>query len=92
MSLTFTDSALVGLAVSSCLTLTGLLQWGMQQNAETENQMVSVERVLEYSNLEPEPPLESAPGNPDKLFMLQLVSYLPNMHSEEHFCIIDELI
>ena len=54
---------MVGLAISSSMTLTGLLQWGIRQSAETENQMVSVERILEYSNLEPEPPLESAPGN-----------------------------
>ncbi|XP_073971778.1 probable multidrug resistance-associated protein lethal(2)03659 [Rhodnius prolixus] len=50
----------VGLAISQAIGLTGMFQWGMRQSAELENQMTSVERVLEYSNLEKEPPLESA--------------------------------
>jgi ATP-binding cassette subfamily C (CFTR/MRP) protein 4 len=51
----------VGLAVSSAMALTGALQWGVRQSAETENHLVSVERVLEYSHLEPEAALESKP-------------------------------
>ena len=31
-----------------------MFQWGVRQSAETEIHMVSVERVLEYSALEPE--------------------------------------
>ncbi|XP_067014167.2 probable multidrug resistance-associated protein lethal(2)03659 [Anabrus simplex] len=52
----------VGLAISQALTLTGMFQWGMRQSAEMENQMTSVERVLEYNQVEQEPPLESEPG------------------------------
>lgn len=52
----------MGLAISQAIGLTGMFQWGMRQSAELENQMTSVERVLEYSNLEKEPPLESAAG------------------------------
>ena len=44
----------VGLGISSCIMLTGMLQWGVRQSAEVENLMTSVERVMEYSKLEPE--------------------------------------
>ena len=51
----------VGLAITQSIGLTGMFQWGMRQSAELENQMTSVERVLEYSHVESEPPLESTP-------------------------------
>ena len=35
----------------------GLFQWGIRQLSETENQLTSVERLLEYAKLEPEPSL-----------------------------------
>ncbi|XP_058443653.1 ATP-binding cassette sub-family C member 4-like [Malaya genurostris] len=51
----------VGLAISQTLNLIGMCRWGIQETADLENHMVSVERVSEYTNLEPEPPLESEP-------------------------------
>jgi ATP-binding cassette subfamily C (CFTR/MRP) protein 4 len=53
----------VGLAITQAIGLTGMFQWGMRQSAELENQMTSVERVLEFSELESEPPLETTPEN-----------------------------
>ncbi|VVC87931.1 unnamed protein product, partial [Leptidea sinapis] len=52
----------VGLAITQAMGLTGMFQWGMRQSTELENQMTSVERIQEYSNIESEPPLESSPG------------------------------
>ncbi|XP_031343400.1 probable multidrug resistance-associated protein lethal(2)03659 [Photinus pyralis] len=54
-------SSEVGISITQCLGLTGLLQWGMRQSAELENQMTAVERVLEFTKIEQEPPLESNP-------------------------------
>ncbi|GFG33086.1 hypothetical protein Cfor_12110, partial [Coptotermes formosanus] len=51
----------VGLAITQAIGLTGMLQWGMRQSTELENQMTSVERVLEFTNIEQEPPLYSPP-------------------------------
>jgi len=53
----------VGLALSACMSLTGGLQYGMRQSAEMENQMTSVERVLEYGNLELEADLNKPIAN-----------------------------
>ncbi|KAH0554301.1 probable multidrug resistance-associated protein lethal(2)03659 [Cotesia glomerata] len=56
----------VGLAITQSIGLTGVFQWGMRQAAEVENQMTSVERVLEYTNIESEPALESLPDKKPK--------------------------
>ncbi|KAF5277747.1 hypothetical protein FQR65_LT03727 [Abscondita terminalis] len=53
----------VGLAITQALGLTALFQWTLRQTTELENQMTSVERVLEYTTLIQEPPLESTPEN-----------------------------
>ena len=52
----------MGLAITQSIGLIGMLQWGMRQSAELENHMTSLERILEYTNVESEPPLESPPG------------------------------
>ncbi|XP_074185531.1 ATP-binding cassette sub-family C member 4 isoform X2 [Rhinolophus sinicus] len=48
----------VGLALSYALTLMGMFQWCVRQSAEVENMMISVERVMEYTDLEKEAPWE----------------------------------
>ncbi|XP_039312863.1 multidrug resistance-associated protein 4 isoform X2 [Solenopsis invicta] len=49
------SSGEVGLAITQVMAMTGLIQWGMRQSAEVANQMMSVERVLEYIQLPAEP-------------------------------------
>lgn len=51
-----TSPAILGLALTHVLQLTGMLQWWVRQTAEVENTMTSVERMLEYTTLEQEPP------------------------------------
>nr|KAF6427059.1 ATP binding cassette subfamily C member 4 [Rousettus aegyptiacus] len=52
------DAGQVGLALSYSLTLMGMFQWSVRQSAEVENMMISVERVIEYTDLEKEEPWE----------------------------------
>ncbi|XP_012536071.1 multidrug resistance-associated protein 4 isoform X2 [Monomorium pharaonis] len=47
----------VGLAITQVMAMTGIIQWGMRQSAEVANQMMGVERVLEYIQLSAEPNL-----------------------------------
>ncbi|KAF5283716.1 hypothetical protein FQR65_LT13751 [Abscondita terminalis] len=77
----------VGLAITQSLGLTGMFQWGMRQSAEMENQMTSVERVLEYNDIEHERSLESnskkkpAASWPDKgkvQFVKVYLNYFPD--------------
>nr|CAH8830168.1 unnamed protein product [Trichobilharzia regenti] len=48
------SGANVGLMITYSSSLIGLFQWCVRQSAEVENQMVSVERAVEYVDLEPE--------------------------------------
>lgn len=57
------QSGQVGLAIMSSINLVGICQWGINQSAEFENQMTSVERIVEYAELPSEPPLESDEKN-----------------------------
>ncbi|CAF3897729.1 unnamed protein product [Rotaria magnacalcarata] len=52
------SSADIALTLSYSLNLMSLLQWTIKQSVNLETQMTAVERVLEYCNLEQEPPVE----------------------------------
>ncbi|KAB0798126.1 hypothetical protein PPYR_09119 [Photinus pyralis] len=49
----------VGLVISQSLILTGMLQFGIRQTAEVASHMTSVERIMQYTNLDKEGPFES---------------------------------
>ncbi|EGD72614.1 hypothetical protein PTSG_12159 [Salpingoeca rosetta] len=51
----------VGLAITYVLQLTGCFQWVVRQGAEVENQMTSVERIVEYSKLQTEEEFVGSP-------------------------------
>ncbi|XP_033761065.1 multidrug resistance-associated protein 4-like isoform X1 [Pecten maximus] len=53
------DAGKVGLSLTYAMTLMGMFQWAVRQSAEVENQMISVERVLDYSRLDTEADLDS---------------------------------
>lgn len=58
----------MGLAITQAMSLSAMVQWGMRMEVEVENQMVSVERVLEYSRLPSEPITESQSGRSSEVF------------------------
>ncbi|XP_049854957.1 ATP-binding cassette sub-family C member 4-like [Schistocerca gregaria] len=52
----------VGLAIAQSLMLTGMLQIAIRETTEVVSQMTSVERILQYNDIEREPPFESESG------------------------------
>lgn len=48
------DAGQIGLILLYISQLTSLFQWTVRQSAEVENQMTSIERVVEYSHITPE--------------------------------------
>lgn len=53
---------MLGLALTYVTFLSGALQWEMRQTVELENLMTSVERNMEYTGLDQEPPTVSEGG------------------------------
>lgn len=47
-----------GFALLHCINLIGMCQWGTRDATEIENEMTSVERIIEYTKIESEPPLK----------------------------------
>ncbi|XP_056156902.1 ATP-binding cassette sub-family C member 4-like [Lampris incognitus] len=69
------DAGAVGLALSYAITLMGMFQWGVRQSAEVENMMTSVERVVEYTELESEAPWETQKRPPPEWPSQGLVTF-----------------
>lgn len=65
----FFDASKAGLAISQAMILTGMVQLGSQQATEVVNQMMSVERILEYTNLEK----ESSEGSDQSTYRISLI-------------------
>ena len=61
----------LGLSIVYVISLSGLFQWVVRQSAEVENQMVSVERMAEYTEL---PQEETAAGDAEELGHLEAVA------------------
>ncbi|XP_068991531.1 ATP-binding cassette sub-family C member 4-like [Neodiprion pinetum] len=55
----------VGLAISQCLALGGMVQFGMQQSATVISLFTAVERILQYTNLPNEGPFKTDKPPPD---------------------------
>ncbi|XP_020609632.1 multidrug resistance-associated protein 4-like isoform X3 [Orbicella faveolata] len=53
------SAGVVGLTLSYCIMLTGVFQPFIEESAELENLMTSVERIVEYMNLDSEAPAET---------------------------------
>ncbi|XP_071820242.1 ATP-binding cassette sub-family C member 4-like [Apostichopus japonicus] len=58
------DAGLVGVLLNNTLHLTTIFQFTVRQTAFIENEMTSVERVIEYTKLKPEAPLETPETKP----------------------------
>ncbi|KAM9835950.1 ATP-binding cassette sub-family C member 4-like [Aulostomus maculatus] len=69
------DAGSVGLALTYSVTLMGMFQWGVRQSAEVENMMTSVERVVEYTELESEAPWETQKRPPHEWPSRGLVTF-----------------
>lgn len=83
----------VGLAITQTLGLIGMVQWGIRQWSEIENQMVSVERILEYTSVPAEtqiyriePYIKNWPQNGRIQFQSVYLKYSP-----EQNCVLNNL-
>lgn len=80
-------AGLVGLSVSYALQITQALNWIVRMTVEVETNIVSVERILEYSRLTPEAPEIIAdhrpegdwPANGEVVFKNYLAKYRPEL-------------
>ncbi|VVC32375.1 ABC transporter type 1, transmembrane domain,ABC transporter-like,P-loop containing nucleoside triphosphate [Cinara cedri] len=60
----YINGAYVGLIITQIIILASNVQWGIRQLVSLENEMTSVERIIEYSNSPQEPKLQSVQDKP----------------------------
>lgn len=58
------DAGLVGVILNNTIALATIFQYTIRQTALVENEMTSVERVLEYTKLKPEAPVRNSLNRP----------------------------
>ena len=58
-------AATIGMCLSKSYLLMGTTQWLVQKSCECENNLTSVERVLEYTEMEDEENLEESTKKPE---------------------------
>lgn len=63
----------VGLAITQAISLTGMVHFGVKISGDLENQMTSVERVLDYTTIPKESALESSSGKNFDIFLDKLI-------------------
>ncbi|KAF5286381.1 hypothetical protein FQR65_LT12632 [Abscondita terminalis] len=74
----------VGLAITQSMIALASFQWGIRQSAELENNMTSVERILEYNSIEHEPQLKrKAPKKWPQLPEIKFVDVCFKYNSED---------
>ncbi|EDV27232.1 uncharacterized protein TRIADDRAFT_10225, partial [Trichoplax adhaerens] len=78
------DPGAIGLSLSYSILLLGNFQWAVRQSAELENQMTSVERVKEYSQLPPEAPLRTHNDPSPNVWPSKGVIRFRNLHYSHH--------
>ena len=77
-------AGLVGLSLSYALPITGLLSELLTSSAETEQEMVAVERIAEYRSLEPQVnPLPDAPSAQQRRARLSCIRAQLELHCKK---------
>ncbi|VDL90548.1 unnamed protein product [Schistocephalus solidus] len=78
------QSGTMAIVLIYLMSILGTFQWAMRQSTEVENQMVSIERLLEYTKL---PPEEAQNATMNNYSMLPLIRVDPKWPSwgEVHF-------
>ncbi|XP_074115828.1 ATP-binding cassette sub-family C member 4-like [Cotesia typhae] len=65
LNLEYNFGATAGLAISQSLILTGTLKYGIKQATKVQSQMTAVERIIQYTDLPKEGPIESSEPLPE---------------------------